>query len=57
VSLPLIKVDEPVTEQGGLAEAGRCGNQSEPMARVEGGVEMLGDPRSSDELHAPSRRE
>ena len=57
VRLPLIEVAEPVTEQGGLAEAGRCGHQSQPMARIEGGVEPLGDPGSGDELWAPSRRE
>ena len=42
--LSRIEVGEPVTEQGGLAEASRCGHESQPMARIEGGVEPLGDP-------------
>ena len=57
VSLPLIEVGEPVAEQGGLAEAGRRGHQSQPMARIESGVEPLGDSGSGDELRAPSRHE
>jgi hypothetical protein len=50
VPLVLIEVGEPVTDQGGLAEAGRCGYQSQPMARITGSVESLGDPGASDEL-------
>ena len=53
----LIKVGEPVAEQSGLAEPGRCGHQGEPVARIESGVELLGKSRARDELRAPSRRE
>ena len=57
VSIPLIEVGEPVTEQGGLAEARRCRHESQPMACVEGGTESLGEDRSANELRAPGWRE
>ena len=57
VWLALIEVGEPVAEHRGLAEPGRRGHESEPVARIEGGVELLGKPRARDELRAPGRRE
>ena len=53
----LIELGEPVAEQGGLAETCRCGHEREPVARLEGRVELLGEPGPRDELRAPGGRE
>ena len=55
--LQLVEVGEPVAEHGGLAEPGGRGQQREPMASDERGVEVLDEPRARNQLSAPGRRE
>ena len=54
--LALIKVGEPVADHSGLPEPSRCGHQSKTVARIEGGVELLGKSGARDKLRAPGRR-
>ena len=48
--LALFKVGEPVAEHGGLPEPGRCGHEGQPVAGIEGGVELRGKPGARDEF-------
>src|SRR3954467_4290705 len=55
--LAWIKVGEPVTEQDRLAESSWCGHETESVARLKGGIQLLDQSGPRNELRAPGRRE
>ena len=48
---------DPVADQRGLAEAGGRGDERQPPAGLEGGVQPLGEPIARHEPRAPGRHE